>query len=267
MLLDVESNEEFSLIRNSLGEFLDREWKTLGAKKDKVSDNKVKEIFEKIKDLGIFQLIKENRVYGLLINEILGENLLPGIVSTTAMLGLDYPVTIGVNYVPEADKAEMIITPRGIAKRDEVELKEVESPDPTLRIYKVNGGNWKKLELDFNRAVIMASAQIIGHGLATMKQIVEYAKNRVAFGKPIGSYQAIKHRVVDDVIGLELVRSRYILGNIENPYNLLNHAYRKAFRAALDSIQFHGGIGFTSDLDLHLHLKRIIALQKIFKIS
>ena len=107
----------------------------------------------------------------------------------------------------------------------------------------------------------MVSAQIIGHGMACMKETIEYSKNRTTFGKLIGSYQAIKHRIVDDVIGLELVRSRYLY-NPSNYLSIFNHAYKKALKAILDSIQIHGGIGFTTDLDLHLHLKRVILLQK-----
>lgn len=264
MLLDVESNEDLDLVKNSLKELLSREWTSYGAKKHEVDKEKIMELLDKFRELGIFQFIRETTsVDSLIINEIIGENLLPGIIATTAMLGLDYPATLGVNYVPEADKAEVIITPKGEAYKNEVELKEIESPDPSVKIYKIINGNWRKSNVDFQKAILMASAQIVGHGIACMKETIDYSKNRIAFGKPIGSYQTIKHRIVDDTISLELVRSRY-LTSLSEPENILKHAYKKAFKSILDSIQIHGGIGFTSDLDLHLHLKRIIMLEKIF---
>ncbi|MEM0122714.1 MAG: acyl-CoA dehydrogenase, partial [Saccharolobus sp.] len=52
------------------------------------------------------------------------------------------------------------------------------------------------------------------------------------------------------------------LYNPSNYLSIFNHAYKKALKAILDSIQIHGGIDFTTDLDLHLHLKRVILLQK-----
>lgn len=264
LLLDVESNEDLELIKSSLNELLIREWSSFGAKKHEVSREKILDLFNKFKELGVFQFIRETSLTNaLIINELLGENLLPGIIATTAMLGVESPATLGFNYVPEADKAEIILSPKGIAYKDEVELIEVESPDPSIKMFKIINGNWKASDLDFNKAMLMASAQIIGHGIACMKEAIEYAKTRTTFGKPIGSYQAIKHRIVDDVISLELVRSRY-LSNPKDVQSIFKHAYRKALKSILDSIQIHGGIGFTADLDLHLHLKRVIALEKIF---
>ncbi|MEM0363301.1 MAG: acyl-CoA dehydrogenase family protein [Sulfolobaceae archaeon] len=259
MLLDVESNEDLDLIKNALNELLSREWR--GVKKHEVSNEEIMNLFNKMKDLGIFQFIRETSLTNaLIINELIGFNLLPGIISTTAMIGFDYPVSVGVNYVIEADKAKAIITPKGIANN--AKLVEVSSPDPSVKVYKILDADWSSSNVDFNKILLMASAQIIGHGMACMKETIEYSKNRTTFGKPIGSYQAIKHKIVDDVIGLELVRSRYLY-NPSNYLSIFNHAYKKALKAILDSIQIHGGIGFTTDLDLHLHLKRVILLQKI----
>ncbi|WP_338602107.1 acyl-CoA dehydrogenase family protein [Sulfolobus tengchongensis] len=264
MLLDVEHDEDLELIKNALNEFLSREWTQYGAKKHEVSRDKSINIFERIRDLGIFQFIKETSMKNaLLINEIIGENFLPGIVAFNSMVGLDYPVSIGVNYVAEVDKAEVIITPRGISNKNEINVEEIESPDPSIRMYKIIDGKWRESNVDFNKVKLLASAQIIGHATAVLKETIEYSKNRITFGKPIGSYQAIKHRLVDDAIGLELVRSRYLV-NPSDSTRILKYAYRKAFKTILDSIQTHGGIGFTADLDLHLHLKRVIALEKLF---
>jgi hypothetical protein len=264
LILDVETNEDLELVKNSFGEFLIREWSKYGAKKHEVSRDKIMETFSKVKDLGIFQFIKETSLTNaLLINEIIGENLLPGIIAFSSMLGVDYPVSVGVNYVAEVDKAEVIVTPKGISNKNDVSVEEIESPDPSVRAYKINEGKWRQSDVDFNKVILLASAQIIGHATAVLKETVEYSKNRIAFGKPIGSYQAIKHRIVDDALGIELVRSRY-LANPTDPIRIFKHAYKKAFKTILNSIQSHGGIGFTADLDLHLHLKRVVLLEKLF---
>ncbi|BFH73103.1 acyl-CoA dehydrogenase family protein [Sulfurisphaera javensis] len=262
MLLNVEENEDVNLIINSFKELLDREWNILGNKKHEATKEKVQDLFYKIKDLGIFQFLKENsNIYSFLINEVIGQNLLPGIIATTAISRRDSPTTIGVKYVPEIDKAEFVITPYGIAKVSDVEYIEVKSPDPSVKMYKIISGKWEKKE-DFNLILLNASSQVIGHGIYCLTKAIEYAKNRVAFGKPIGSYEAIKHKIVDDAIGLELARSRY-LANVGEPESVFEYSFKKSFKAILDSIQVHGGIGFTTDLDLHLHLKRIIMIQKI----
>ncbi|AAK41407.1 acyl-CoA dehydrogenase [Saccharolobus solfataricus] len=265
MLLDVETNEDLELIKNSFNEFLSREWNKYGSKKHEVSRDKIMEVFGKVKDLGIFQFIRETGLTNaLLLNEIIGENLLPGIVAFSSMLGVDYLVSVGVNYVAEVDKAEAIVTPKGISNKNDVDVEEIESPDPSVRVYKIIEGEWRKSDFDFNKVILLASAQIIGHATAVLKETVEYSKNRIAFGKPIGSYQAIKHRIVDDALRIELVRSRYLV-NPTSPERIFKHAYKKAFKAILNSIQSHGGIGFTADLDLHLHLKRVILLGKLFQ--
>jgi len=265
LLLEVETNEDLELVKSSLSQLLSREWNIYGSKKHEVPKDKVRDLFNKFKDLGIFQFVKEDFTNALIINEIIGENLLPGIIASTAMVGEDDPITVGIKYVPEAEMANFVLTPNGIAGKDKVKLERIESPDPSINMYKVISGEWSKSEMDFDRVMLMASAQIVGHGIACMREIIEYSRNRIAFGKPIGSYQAIKHRIVDDVISLELVRSRYLtIRSPSNARSILEHAFRKSFKAILDSIQMHGGIGFTADLDLHLHLKRIIALEKIF---
>lgn len=252
MLLDLEVNDvDLQLVLSSLSEAVSRY-------KGKKSDL---EFFNELKNIGLFDFIKStSKVNALLVQEFIGESLLPTIVATSALVSSDVPASVGVKYFPDADKAELLVSPQGVARRDEVKLVEVKSPDPAIRMFKVEQGEFKASEYNFEDAKLFASAQMVGHGIACMKSSISYANTRIAFGKPIGSYQAIKHKIVDDVIGLELVRSRYLTGE----RNVFNHAFRKAFKAALDSIQIHGGIGFTADLDLHLHLKRILVLQKVF---
>ena len=262
MLLNVEQNEDLTLILDSVKELLNREWEKYGSKKHEVEKDKIMDLFYKLKDLGLFDFLKSTSEENILMtNETLAQYFPPGIVATTMIALSDVPTTVGITYVPELDKAELVITPSGVAKASDIEAVEVKSPDPSVRLYKIISGKWEKTN-KFSSVYINAAAQIIGHGIRCLNESVEYSKTRITFGKPIGSYQAIKHKIVDDAIGLELARSRYLINKDSTP-EILEYSFNKSFRAILDSIQIHGGIGYTSDVDLHLHLKRIIMLKKI----
>ena len=95
---------------------------------------------------------------------------------------------------------------------------------------------------------------------------VAYAKDRVQFGKPIGSFQAIKHRCADLLLEVESLRSAVgyaaaavAAGSAEVPVlaALLKAYGSEVFtHVAAENIQIHGGIGFTWEHDAHLYLKR-----------
>ena len=95
---------------------------------------------------------------------------------------------------------------------------------------------------------------------------MDYAKQRVQFGRPIGSFQAIKHMCADMMVEVESARSAsYYAGCVaaEDGDELplvasLAQAYCSDtyFRCAADAIQIHGGVGFTWEYDVHLYFKR-----------
>jgi alkylation response protein AidB-like acyl-CoA dehydrogenase len=143
--------------------------------------------------------------------------------------------------------------------------------------------------LTLEGAVVPASSRLEGDGLAALEQVhclgwvalaaemaggIEatleltrrYAVERVQFGKPIGAFQAVKHPIVDVMIGCEWVRSM-VLGAAAALDQDPEHADRfgrmaKALAgdtyalAAQKGVQLHGGFGFTWDCDVHFHLKR-----------
>jgi alkylation response protein AidB-like acyl-CoA dehydrogenase len=94
----------------------------------------------------------------------------------------------------------------------------------------------------------------------------DYAKMRVAFGRPIGAYQAVKHRCADMLVAVENAKSiTYYAAwaaDQDAPDAELAASMAKAFvsdayrKVAGDGIQVHGGIGFTWEHDLHLYFKR-----------
>jgi alkylation response protein AidB-like acyl-CoA dehydrogenase len=95
---------------------------------------------------------------------------------------------------------------------------------------------------------------------------VEYAKVRIQFGRPIGSFQAIKHKCADMLLEVESAKSAAYYGSwcaagddAELPVAAsLAKAYCSDayFRAAAENIQIHGGIGFTWEHPAHLYFKR-----------
>lgn len=111
---------------------------------------------------------------------------------------------------------------------------------------------------------LAVASDSIGAGYAIAQQTVDYMKTRVQFGRPIGSFQALKHRVADMMV-LLATNSHLVAQAVETdgePSGDLWAALAKAsatdgFRLiAADCLQLHGGIGFTWEYDCHLYLKR-----------
>ena len=115
-------------------------------------------------------------------------------------------------------------------------------------------------------AATLLAAEQVGGAQRCLDMAVEYAKVRVQFGRPIGSFQAIKHKCADMLLDVESARSAayYAAGALdggdENP--LVAAALAKAHcsaaytRVAAENIQIHGGIGFTWEHPAHLYFKR-----------
>jgi len=123
------------------------------------------------------------------------------------------------------------------------------------------------LERLYGIALAMLAAEQVGGAQRCLDMAVSYAKQRYQFGRPIGSFQAIKHRCADDLILIEAARaaSGYALwaaGEEDEEDFILAARMAKAvcseafFRAAADNIQVHGGIGFTWEHPAHLYFKR-----------
>ncbi len=118
--------------------------------------------------------------------------------------------------------------------------------------------------LDLARAAL--AAEQLGGAAACLEMAVEYAKVRVQFGRPIGSFQAVKHLCADMLLQVESARSAaYYAGWAAEhaPEELacaaaVAQAYcsEAFFRCAADNIQVHGGVGFTWEHDAHLYFKR-----------
>ncbi|MDA8038394.1 MAG: acyl-CoA/acyl-ACP dehydrogenase [Actinomycetota bacterium] len=115
-------------------------------------------------------------------------------------------------------------------------------------------------------AAVALAAEQVGGAQRVLEMSVEYAKTRIQFGRPIGSFQAIKHKCADMLLEVESAKSAAYYAawaaaedNDELPVTAcLAKAYcsEAYFHAAAENIQIHGGIGFTWEHDAHLYFKR-----------
>ncbi|MDT9687853.1 acyl-CoA dehydrogenase family protein [Streptomyces sp. P9(2023)] len=114
-------------------------------------------------------------------------------------------------------------------------------------------------------AMLATAAQALGVGLALLDRTVAYAKQRTQFGAPIGSFQAVKHRLADTLIALEFARP--LLFGAAVTFESTDLAAAKvaageaAYAAARTALQIHGAIGYTEELDLSLWLRKARPLR------
>jgi alkylation response protein AidB-like acyl-CoA dehydrogenase len=177
-----------------------------------------------------------------------------------------------------ADGVSLFLLPRGtkglevtlLPTMDQTrKLCEVALSDVTVgsdALLGAAGAGWAPLARVLDRATVALCAEMCGGAQKVLDMTVEYAKIRQACGRPIGSYQGVKHRAADMLVDVENSKSityyaAWALDEnaAEAPLAVsmakayVSDAYR---RVAAAGIQLHGGIGFTWEHDLHLYFKR-----------
>ncbi len=128
------------------------------------------------------------------------------------------------------------------------------------------GGAAPALSRTLDLAAVALAAEQVGGAQRCLDMAVDYAKTRIQFGRPIGSFQAIKHKCADMLLEVESAKSAAyyagwaaaedseelpVVASLAKSY--CSEAY---FHAAAENIQIHGGIGFTWEHDAHLYFKR-----------
>ncbi len=178
----------------------------------------------------------------------------------------------------DADTAGLILLAADGQVQDATAGAAHESVDPSRKLFDVNGTGATH-SADTGRAfefgALGTAAQLIGAAQAMLDMSVDYAKQRSQFGNVIGSYQAIKHKLADVHIAVELARplvygaALSLAGRKEeaSPDTARDVSAAKvaageaALLAARSSLQTHGAIGFTAEHDLSLWLLRVQALR------
>ena len=184
-------------------------------------------------------------------------------------------------FVADADSASAFLLCHGdeihLVEADEVSLARQESVDPFRRLYHVA---WTPRAVTYvctgwedtaARGALLAAAQMIGLGQRCIDLAVAYAKERHQFGKPIGSYQAVKHLLASAQVKIEFARPVVHAAAAELPLGTFSGLARVAHAkiaageaadlAARTAVQVFGAMGMTWEVDLHFFLKRALALK------
>ncbi len=135
-----------------------------------------------------------------------------------------------------------------------------------------DGGAADVLARTSDLAIVALAAEQVGAAQRCLDMAVDYAKNRIQFGRPIGSFQAVKHRCADMLVQVEGARSAELhaadaagTDHLPTAASVAKMVCSEAFlQVALDNMRIHGGIGFTWEHDAHLFVRRAKATQLIF---
>ena len=151
---------------------------------------------------------------------------------------------------------------------------KLEFADTPATLIGADGEGWTVLSTVLDLAAVGLAAEQVGGAQKVLEMAVEYAKVRVQFGRPIGSFQAIKHKCADMLLEVESAKSAAYYGmwcaaemNDELPsVASLAKAYcsEAYFHATAENIQIHGGIGFTWEHPAHLYFKRAKSSELLF---
>ncbi|GAA4296122.1 acyl-CoA dehydrogenase family protein [Mycobacterium paraffinicum] len=168
----------------------------------------------------------------------------------------------------DADTAGLVLvaTDEGVAEARPGDRHE--SVDPSRPLYDVTptGRAWQAdLRRAYEFGALATAAQLVGAAEALLRDTVDYAKQRSQFGRVIGSYQAIKHKLADVHIAIELARPLLYGAALSLEPRDVSAAKAAASEAGLlaarSALQTHGAIGFTQEHDLSLWLLRVQALR------
>ncbi len=142
------------------------------------------------------------------------------------------------------------------------------------RLIGTEGQGWAAVSKMLDLAAVALAAEQVGGAQKVLEMAVEYAKVRVQFGRPIGSFQAIKHKCADMLLEVESAKSAAyyagwaaaedsdelpVVASLAKSY--CSEAY---FHATAENIQIHGGIGFTWEHPAHLYFKRAKSSELLF---
>lgn len=223
-----------------------------------------------------------------LLNEIgssgLSKHWLPKIAAGDAIVTVGHEVN---PFLSDAHVADLLLLQRGTElhaiQREQVKLERQPCNDPSRRLFSVEWQPTSKtcvargdhahrlLDDALDRAALACAAQQLGIAQQLTDMAMQYAREREQFGKPIGSFQAIKHMLANVVVRLEFARPVVYHAAFSVAHRLstrsvnVSHAKLAASDAAVSAaktaLQVHGAIGYTWEQDLHIWMKRAWALD------
>ncbi|MGX1479991.1 UNVERIFIED_CONTAM: alkylation response protein AidB-like acyl-CoA dehydrogenase [Streptomyces canus] len=176
------------------------------------------------------------------------------------------PSGISLLAVETADAPGLTRTPLPTLDQTRKQAR-IEFTDTPARLLGPEGTAWPALARTLATAAVLLSAEQVGGAAAALDAAVAYAKIREQYGRPIGSFQGIKHKCADMLMEIESARSAAYGGlwaldagdetEIAMAAALAQAVCSETFtKVAADNIQVHGGIGFTWEHPAHLYFKR-----------
>ncbi|HJU82413.1 MAG TPA: acyl-CoA dehydrogenase family protein [Acidimicrobiia bacterium] len=221
----------------------------------------------------------------------------PGMVETSAVADGDgWAIEGRKSFVVDGASADDLLVSANTDKEigifvvagdnDAVEKRGLETLDQTRKLAEVtfSGARASRLGESENglaalrrmvdKAIVLLAAEQVGGAQKCLEMSVDYAKTRHQFGRPIGSFQAIKHKCADMLVQVESAKSAaYYAGWAASEDNeelatvaplAKSYCSEAYFYCASENIQIHGGIGFTWEHDAHLYFKRAKSSQLLF---
>jgi len=174
-------------------------------------------------------------------------------------------VALDADYVVNGDIADVVVAAADgqLSRWTRFTAQAVATMDPTRRLARIRPDQTEGIGPDpglADTAAVLLAAEQVGAAERCLELTVDYAKNRVQFGRPIGSFQALKHRMADLYVAVSAAKAVVSEACADpTPTNAATArlAATDALQAvAAEGIQLHGGIAITWEHDMHLYFKR-----------
>ncbi|MBV8161614.1 MAG: acyl-CoA dehydrogenase [Acidimicrobiia bacterium] len=236
-------------------------------------------LWDRLVEMGAFEL---DEVDSVLVLEETGRACVPEpVVEAWALARTDATLALaGSPFALYADTVEVVVAQRGADLLRAVVGERRLSVDGSRRLFEVTPTDEvldASVHVVAERAAVAAAAQLVGLAQHMLDLSVAYAGQREQFGKPVGSFQAVKHHLADAALRLEFARpcvhrAAWVLANadvegaegpapVQAAVSLAKaEASEAALLAARKALQVHGAIGYTVEYDLHMWMKRAWAL-------
>ena len=205
--------------------------------------------------------------------ELTGEKLyvLDGTIADLLLIAARTPAGVSV-FAVDKGAPGLAVEPLATMDQTRKQARVLLRATPA-RLVGAEGAGWAAISRMLDLAAVALAAEQVGGAQRALEMAVDYAKTRVQFGKPIGSFQAIKHKCADMLLEVESARSAAYYGGFaaddadELPVAAsLAKAYcsEAYLHTAAENIQIHGGIGFTWEHPAHLYFKRAKSSELLF---
>lgn len=243
--------------------------------------------------VGVLNALQHSAVRDELLGDVAGGRLRPAVADGAFTVSADRRLTGRAEFVPDADGAdrllvlatdhtgtEVVVVPDDLTVTPQPVLDEtravatvaadgIEVPEP-LGFADPRGSQGVR-----NRAALAVACDSLGLAEAMLAATVAYARSRRQFGRPIGSFQAVKHACADMQVNIAVARAlvreavdAWVAGGPEDADAAVAMAKSYTCGAAVDvvgkAMQLHGGIGYTWESGIHVYLKRAVFNRSLF---